>query len=62
LEIETVNAATLVMDTVPGAAGWMGPERGLFQTDSIAIKVRWPVSWALRDRRLRVDDADVEVS
>jgi hypothetical protein len=50
-EIETVNAATLVMDTGPGAAGTMGAERGLFQTDSVAIKVRWPVSWALRDPR-----------
>ncbi|MCP3471408.1 phage major capsid protein [Bradyrhizobium sp. CCGUVB1N3] len=50
-EIETVNAATLVMDTAPGAAGTMGPEKEIWQTDSIAIKVRWPVSWALRDPR-----------
>jgi hypothetical protein len=47
-ELETSNAGTLVMDTAPGAAGTMGPERSLYQTDSIAIKMRWAVSWALR--------------
>jgi hypothetical protein len=50
-EIETVNAATLVMDTAPGAAGTMGPERSVWQTESVAVKVRWPVSWMLRDPR-----------
>jgi hypothetical protein len=50
-EIETVNAATLVMDTAPGDAGTMGPERSVWQTESVAVKVRWPVSWALRDPR-----------
>jgi hypothetical protein len=50
-EIETSKAATLVMDTAPGPAGTMGPERSLFQTDSIAIAMRWPVTWALRDPR-----------
>jgi hypothetical protein len=50
-DIETVNAATLVMDIAPGAAGTMGPERSVWQTDSVAVKVRWPVSWVLRDPR-----------
>jgi hypothetical protein len=50
-EIEASKAATLVMDTTPGAAGTMGPERSLFQTDALALKMRWPVSWALRDPR-----------
>jgi hypothetical protein len=51
-EIETANAGTLVMqDTNPAVAGTNGPERSLFQTDSLAIKVRWPASWALRDTR-----------
>jgi hypothetical protein len=50
-EIETVNAGTLVMDTAPGPAGVAGPERSVWQTDAIAIKVRWPVSWVLRDSR-----------
>jgi hypothetical protein len=48
-DVETASTATLVMDTAPGAAGTMGPEKGMFQTDSIALKVRWPVSWALRN-------------
>jgi hypothetical protein len=47
-DVETANAATLVMDTAPGAAGTMGPEKEMFQTESVAVKVRWPVSWALR--------------
>jgi hypothetical protein len=50
-EVETANAATLVMDTAPGAAGTMGAEKEMWQTDSIAVKVRWPVSWVLRDPR-----------
>ena len=50
-EIEVVDAGVLVMDTAPGAAGTMGPERSLFQTDTLAIKCRWPVSWILRDPR-----------
>jgi hypothetical protein len=49
--VETVNAATLVMDTAPGVAGTIGPEKEMFQSDSLAVKVRWPVSWALRDSR-----------
>jgi hypothetical protein len=50
-DVEAANAATLVMDTAPGAAGTMGPETEMWQTDSLAVKVRWPVSWALRDSR-----------
>lgn len=49
--IESSKSATLVMDTAPGAAGTMGPERSVFQTDSLALKLRWPVTWALRDAR-----------
>jgi len=50
--IEVANAGTLYMDTAPGAVGTTpGPERSLFQTRSTAVKVRWPVSWALRDPR-----------
>jgi hypothetical protein len=50
-DMETANTGALVMDTAPGAAGSMGPERSLYQTDSLAIKMRWPVSWVLRDPR-----------
>jgi hypothetical protein len=48
-EVEMARAAALVMDdTAPGAPGTTGPEKSVFQTDSVALKVRWPVSWALR--------------
>jgi hypothetical protein len=50
-DVEAANAATLVMDSAPGAAGTMGPEKEMWQTDSLAVKVRWPVTWALRDPR-----------
>jgi hypothetical protein len=47
-DVESVPAATLVMDTAPGPAGTMGTEKSMFQTNSMAIKIRWPVAWALR--------------
>lgn len=51
-DVETSTAGTLVMqDTNPAVAGTTGPERGVYQTESLAVKVRWPVSWALRDSR-----------
>ena len=51
-EIETSNAATLhTEDTNPSANPSAGPRRSMFQTNSIALKVRWPASWALRDPR-----------
>ena len=51
-QIETATSATLHMDTVPQTiSGTSTPHRSLFQTESIALKLRWPVSWALRDPR-----------
>jgi hypothetical protein len=50
-DVETATAGTLVMDTAPGPAGTTGQEKSMFQTDSMAIKVRWPLAWALRDSR-----------
>lgn len=50
-EVETSRAATLQMSDTPVAVGSAGPVRGLFQTDSIGVKVRWPASWVLRDPR-----------
>jgi hypothetical protein len=51
-DIETAGTGTLLMDSVPtGTFGTAGPERSLFQSDSIALKLRWPVSWVLRDVR-----------
>lgn len=50
-EIEGAKAATLHMDSAPQAVGSAGPARSLWQTDAVGLKVRWPVSWALRDPR-----------
>jgi len=52
-DVETADTGTLVMDNAaPGTPGQTGAsERGLFQTDSIALKIRWPVSWMVRDSR-----------
>jgi len=50
--VETINAGTLHMDTAPVAdPGSTGTHKSLFQTESVAIKMRWPVTWALRDVR-----------
>jgi len=51
-EVEASKAAQIVMDTAPGAAGVAGPvNKSMFQSDAVAVKVRWPVTWALRDPR-----------
>jgi hypothetical protein len=53
--IETANAGELHMNDTPLAIVNGGapaaPARSLFQTDSIALKMRWPVTWAVRDAR-----------
>jgi hypothetical protein len=49
-EVDTSTSGTLHMDTAPVAdPGSTGTHKSLFQTESIAIKVRWPISWALRN-------------
>lgn len=53
-DVEISKAATVVMNDVgtPVNAGTPGaPARSLWQSDSIAVKIRWPVTWALRDPR-----------
>jgi hypothetical protein len=50
-DVETANSATLVMDTAPVTPDTTLPTKAMWQTDSLAVKVRWPVSWALRDPR-----------
>jgi hypothetical protein len=55
-DIELANQATLHMEDVAPAAivdgGTMvAPHRSLFQTDSLGLKCRLPVTWALRDTR-----------
>jgi hypothetical protein len=53
--VETAPAGELHMSDTPAAIVNGGapaaPSRSLFQTESIAVKVRWPLSWALRDSR-----------
>jgi hypothetical protein len=54
-EVEAATAGELHMDSnalpiVNGGAP-ASPARSLFQTETIALKMRWPMSWALRDPR-----------
>jgi len=49
-DVETAEAGSLVLDTAPPADPQTGGQhKSLFQTDAIAIKIRWPISWALRN-------------
>jgi hypothetical protein len=50
-EVEMVRAGTLVMDTAPVTPDTTQTTKSMWQTDSFALKVRWPVSWVLRDPR-----------
>jgi hypothetical protein len=54
-EIEASTAAELHMNDTPlpivNGGAPASPARSLFQTDSVALKMRWPVSWVLRDPR-----------
>jgi len=51
-DVQTATAGSLVMDdTAPALPDTTQPQKGLFQSETIAIKVRWPVSWAVRDAR-----------
>jgi hypothetical protein len=49
--IETSRASTLHMETVPQPVGTVSPHKSMWQTDSIAVKLRWPLSWTRRDPR-----------
>lgn len=54
-EIEASTAAELHMNDTPlpivNGGAPASPARSLFQTDSVALKMRWPLSWAIRDPR-----------
>jgi hypothetical protein len=50
-QIQATKSAVLQVDTAPSASLPAGPEREIFQTDCVALKLMWPVSWALRDSR-----------
>jgi hypothetical protein len=48
--VEVADTGTMVLDTVPPAdPGSTGTHKSLFQTETIAVKVRWPVTYALRN-------------
>jgi hypothetical protein len=53
--VETANAGELHMNDTPLAIVNGGapaaPARSLFQTETIALKMRWPMTWAMRDAR-----------
>jgi hypothetical protein len=56
IEVEASKGATIHLDTTPLAIGSPGtpttvaaPTRSLFQTDSVGLRLRLPVTWALRD-------------
>jgi hypothetical protein len=49
--VETATAAELHMEDTSPQPVPASPARSLFQTDSVALKMRWPVSWMLRDPR-----------
>jgi hypothetical protein len=55
-EIDTTRAASLHMADAPlplvDSGGIVAsPIRATFQTDAIGLRLRWPLSWALRDAR-----------
>jgi hypothetical protein len=54
-EIDVSTATALHMNDTPLAIVNGGapaaPAKAMFQTDSVALKLRWPVTWALRDPR-----------
>lgn len=50
--VESATAATLHMDTAPSLdVSSASRHASMFQIDGVAIKVRWPVAWIIRDPR-----------
>jgi hypothetical protein len=54
--IDASKEGEIHMETGPSAiVGDTGvsasPVRSLYQTDSVGLKIRWPISWAIRDAR-----------
>jgi hypothetical protein len=52
-DLEVNKVATLTLDDAPAPDPTtpVAPFRSLWQSDAIGIKMRWPISWALRDPR-----------
>jgi hypothetical protein len=55
VEPVTIDAAKSVTvheeDTNPQPVGSAAPGRSLFQTDSVALRIKLPVTWVVRDSR-----------
>jgi hypothetical protein len=49
--VEASTQPTIVMDTVPGDPDGSQTTTTLFQSDKIALRLKWRISWALRDAR-----------
>ena len=54
-EIEIANARTLHMNDAPlpivNGGAPAAPHKSMWQSATVALKMRWPVTWALRDPR-----------
>jgi hypothetical protein len=51
-EIDASNATSLHLeDTSPQPLGSASPTKSMFQVSCIALKIRWPISWTMRDSR-----------
>jgi hypothetical protein len=54
-EIEVANAATLHMadpaSAIVNGGAPAAPQKSMWQTSTVALKMRWPITWALRDPR-----------
>ncbi|WP_167561320.1 phage major capsid protein [Bradyrhizobium sp. AS23.2] len=48
-EVVTSKEATTQDDTAPGDINSAAPSRSDFQTDSVSLRLRWPLSWAVRE-------------
>lgn len=51
IEVGKVGSVNMNDAPAPDPTTPAAPMRSLWQSDSIAIKLRWPVTWALRDAR-----------
>jgi hypothetical protein len=49
-QIDASKQVVIQEETTPSAL-MTGPTRSLFQTDSAALRLRWPITWARRDVR-----------
>ncbi|MGY8682464.1 phage major capsid protein [Bradyrhizobium sp. UFLA05-153] len=50
-EVMTSKEATTQDDTAPGPINSAAPSRSDFQADLVSLRLRWPLSWAVRESR-----------